>query len=103
MGYSVILKKHLQFLCVGIFSDRGVSSRYRFELVIGLPNLPFDLAENINDFPNSMKCVVDNNIANAYLHNTLVKQSESCIYFVVKSDICIYACICAYACMYYTN
>jgi hypothetical protein len=59
-----------------------------FEFVIGLPNLPFDLAENINDFPNSMKCVVDNNIANAYLPNTLVKESESGIYFVVKSDMC---------------
>lgn len=58
------------------------------EFTIGYPNLPFDIAENINEFPNSMKCVIENTYSSAYTPNTLVREDESGIFFVIKSDTC---------------
>jgi len=53
---------------------------------IGSPNLPFDIAENINELKNSAKCVIENDVEAPYEPNTLVKEEESGMYFVIKGD-----------------
>lgn len=58
------------------------------EFLIGEPKLPFDIADNINELPNSAKCVVLNTTENAYDPNTIVKETESAMWFIIKQDDC---------------
>lgn len=58
------------------------------EFYIGEPNLPFDIADNINELPNSAKCEVENEDGNPYAPNTPIHETESDMWFVVKQDDC---------------
>jgi len=58
------------------------------QIDIGEPKVPFDIADNLNEAPSSMRCLVENATATAYAPNMLCYETESQMYWTLKQDDC---------------